>query len=101
MQRIAKNMSEMYADQISGSTTVERMQSVAQVFAERNVPLEVEGSDELPVLTVLACPYPELAEKDRGVCAMERMMFAELVGNGLRLADCRLDGDACCRFVTN
>jgi hypothetical protein len=26
------------------------------------------------------------------------MMFSELVGEGLRLTECRLDGDECCRF---
>ena len=101
LQRIAKTMARMYGEQISGTTTAERMASVSRLFAERNVPFEVEGSEALPVLTAVACPYPELAEQDRGVCAMERMMFAEMIGRGVRLDECRLDGDACCRFVTN
>ena len=32
---------------------------------------------------------------------MERMLFSELVGQNVRLTECRLDGDACCRFETN
>jgi len=55
---------------------------------------------ESAVLTVWACPYPELAEVDRGICAMERMMFAELLEQDVRLTACRLDGDPCCRFQT-
>jgi predicted ArsR family transcriptional regulator len=101
LQRIAKTMAQMYGTQVKGTTTAERMQAVSRLFAERNVPFEVGTEGDLPVLTAVACPYPELAEQDRGVCAMERMMFSELVGDGLRLADCRLDGDTCCRFVTN
>jgi predicted ArsR family transcriptional regulator len=101
LQRIAKTMAKMYGEQITGSTTAERMHSVSRVFNERNVPFEVDESGSLPVLTALACPYPELAEQDRGICALEKMMFAELVGSGLRLADCRLDGEECCRFVSN
>ncbi|MEX2113762.1 MAG: winged helix-turn-helix transcriptional regulator [Pirellulales bacterium] len=101
LQRIAKSLAGMYGQRVSGATTAERMRSVSRLFAERNVPVEVEGSEALPVLTAVACPYPELAEQDRGVCAMERMMLTELVGDSLRLADCRLDGDTCCRFVTN
>ncbi len=101
LQRIAKTMARMYGGQIDGSTTAERMHSVSQVFNERNVPFSVDESGSLPVLTALACPYPELAEQDRGICALEKMMFAELVGSGLRLADCRLDGEECCRFVSN
>lgn len=101
LQRIAKTMAQMYGAQVKGTTTAERMQAVSRLFAERNVPFEVGTEGDLPVLTAVACPYPELAEQDRSVCAMERMMFSELVGDGLRLADCRLDGDTCCRFVTN
>jgi DeoR family suf operon transcriptional repressor len=101
LQRVAKAMAGMYAGQVAGTTTVERMQSVSRVFAERDVPFIVEDSGALPVLTALACPYPQLAEQDRGICALERMMFSELVGDGLRLTNCRLDGDECCRFASN
>jgi DeoR family transcriptional regulator, suf operon transcriptional repressor len=101
LQRIAKTMAEMYGPRLKGTTTAERMREVSGLFAERDIPFDVEQSGPLPVLTALACPYPELAEKDRGICALERMLFAELVGSGLRLTNCRLDGDTCCRFESN
>jgi predicted ArsR family transcriptional regulator len=101
LQRIAKKMAAMYGSQVTGTTTAERMRSVKGLFAERDVPFEVDEIDSLPVLTAVACPYPELAEQDRGICAMERMLFSELVGDGLKLTDCRLDGDQCCRFESN
>lgn len=101
LQRIAKTMAAMYGPQVTGTTTAERMRSVSRIFAERDVPFDVDEGDSLPVLTAVACPYPELAEQDRGICALERMLFSELVGDGLKLTDCRLDGDQCCRFETN
>lgn len=101
LQRIAKTMATAYGPQVTGETTAERMRSVGRIFAERDVPFDVEESGSLPVLTALACPYPQLAEQDRGICALERMMFSELVGDGLRLSECRLDGDACCRFESH
>jgi len=101
LARIARTLASMYQGQIEGQTTAERMQSVSRLFAERDVPFAVEDSGSLPVLTALACPYPQLAEQDRGICALERMMFAELVGDGLKLSSCRLDGDECCRFTSN
>jgi predicted ArsR family transcriptional regulator len=101
LQRIAKTMASMYGEQVHGDSTAERMQSLSGVFAERDVPLEVEDSGNLPVLTAMACPYPELAERDRGICALEKMLFSELVGSGLRLSSCRLDGATCCRFEAN
>jgi len=100
LERIAKTMAAMYRPEVTGSTPAERMQAIGRIFAERDVPFEVDASGDLPVLTALACPYPQLAENDRGICALERMMFSELVGESLRLSDCRLDGDQCCRFET-
>jgi len=106
-QRIAHSMAGLYRDQLEGDTPEDRMRSVAKVFADRKVPLAVEAraadesSGQLPVLTVVACPYPQLAEQDRGICAMERMLFAELLGSNVRLSQCRLDGDACCQFAVN
>jgi predicted ArsR family transcriptional regulator len=71
------------------------------LFADRRVPLEVDQSSELPVLRALECPYPELAAQDRGICAMERMMFSKLLETDVRLTQCRLDGGACCEFESN
>jgi predicted ArsR family transcriptional regulator len=76
------------------------MRAIAHVFGDREIPCEVSESDDqkLPILNVLACPYPVLAEQDRGICAMERMLFSELIGTNVRLAQCRLDGGGCCSF---
>ena len=98
LQRIAGQLVALYADQIHGQTTEEKMQSLAKVFEKRQIPLTVDHGNELPVLTALACPYHDLAEEDRSVCAMEKMLFAELIGEDLRLTQCRLDGASCCTF---
>jgi predicted ArsR family transcriptional regulator len=101
LQRLAKTMAGMYRAQVTGVTTAERLQEISRLFAERNVPFEVDSSGALPVLTALTCPYPDLAEQDRGICAVEKMMISELAGAGLKLSSCRLDGDPCCRFASN
>jgi len=101
LRRIAAAMGAMYADRVSGATTRERMQSISALLAERNVPFRVETKGGLPVLTAAACPYPELAEHDRGICAVEKMLFSELLGEKVKLTDYRLSGATCCRFETN
>lgn len=100
-QRLAAAMARFYANRIQGSSLAARMESLKELFAERRVPLEVGVDGELPVLTVHDCPYPELAEKDRGICAVEKMMFAELLAAPLKLSQCRLEGHSCCQFETN
>jgi predicted ArsR family transcriptional regulator len=100
-QRIASAMAGLYRGQIRGATMAGRMESLRDLFAERSVPLQVDDNGKLPVLTVVDCPYPELAEKDRGICAVEKMLFAELLDAPVRLSKCRLEGHACCQFETN
>lgn len=96
LKRIAGRMAEAYA--VDDSTPRGRMEAIAALFSERQVPITVGEKGELPVLKAQCCPYPDLAEKDRSVCAMEKMMFSEMVGEKLNLTECRLDGGTCCTF---
>jgi predicted ArsR family transcriptional regulator len=98
LQRLSGRLSGMYDGQIRGSSLDERMESLAELFRQRQIPFEVDRSRELPLLRATACPYPDLAEQDRSVCSLERMMVSELLGTSVRLSDCRLDGHNCCTF---
>lgn len=100
-ERIARALGRLYAGRVQGANLTARMNSLKELFAERNVPLEVETKSKLPVLTVVDCPYPELAERDRGICAVEKMLFDELLATPVRLSQCRLEGHTCCQFETN
>lgn len=103
LKRIVTRLADLYRDQIKGDTLDERMESLVSLMRGRNVPFEVirPVDGQLPVLKALACPYPTLAERDRSVCSMEKMLFAEILGNGMRLQECRLDGATHCTFDTN
>ena len=98
MQRIAKRLSAMYGDKIQGETIAERLDQFGDLLSERELPFSVSEEGDLPVLTMLACPYPGLAEQDRSVCSMERMLLSEVLGRSVALTECRLDGDRCCTF---
>lgn len=98
LQRLSGRLANMYAGCVQGETLEDRLQSLAGLFQERQIPFDVERSNELPVLHARACPYPDLAEQDRTVCSMERLMFSELAGQPLRLSSCRLDGHNGCTF---
>ncbi|MEX2316375.1 MAG: MarR family transcriptional regulator [Pirellulales bacterium] len=99
LKRIAERFVAKYRNAIDGPTLSERMESMARLMGERNTPFEVNTKGELPVLSALACPYPELAKMDRGVCTMEKLMLSEVLGENMRLSECRLDGASCCTFT--
>jgi predicted ArsR family transcriptional regulator len=99
LKRIADRFVAKYRDRVRGNALDERMSELADVMREREIPFVVNKSGELPVLSALACPYPELAKMDRGVCTMEKMMLSEILGSNVRLSECRLDGASCCTFT--
>lgn len=103
LKRVVGRLADTYRNQIVGSGLRERMESLVGLMAKRDVNFEVNTSadGQLPVLTALACPYPELAEQDRSVCSMEKMLFSEILGEGVRLSVCRLDGENCCTFESS
>jgi DeoR family suf operon transcriptional repressor len=98
LQRISRRLADQYGERLAGSTFEQRMERLVEVMGERQMAFEIDHSQELPVLNALTCPYPELAEMDRGVCAMERAFLSEVLGRDMRLGKCRLDGDSCCAF---
>ncbi len=100
MRRIAQALATGYADQIQGNSPEERMRSLAALLQHRRIPVSVTMTDKGPVLTEHACPYPKLAEQDRQICDMERMMFSTLLGQNVELTQCRLQGGDDCRFQT-
>lgn len=100
LQRIADQMTRLYRERSDAATLEDRLKSLQTVFADRRIPIEVstENAAGFPTLRVVDCPYPELAAQDRGICAMEKMMFQGMLDQPLTLSQCRLDGHACCEF---
>jgi predicted ArsR family transcriptional regulator len=102
ISRIGSALAETYRPQVTAAGVSARLERVAEMLRGRDICCTVDASGangHLPVLTSHACPYPDLAEQDRGICAAERLMLQELVGADVRLAECRLDGGSVCRFV--
>lgn len=98
LNRIAGALAGVYKSRVTGLTSADRLAEVAQIMADRDIACAVDRG-ALPVLTTYSCPYPDLAEQDRAVCAAERLMIQELVGTAVQLSECRLDGAPCCRFT--
>ena len=100
LSRIGVAMASLYRQEVSGDDPAGRLRSLAGVMRQKGVSCDVAGGDgDLAVLTSYSCPYPELAEQDRSICAAERLMLQEIVGTSVALSECRLDGSTCCRFT--
>ncbi len=119
IQGIARRLARQYARQVRGDSVAERMAAVSALFGERQIPISVDasagdldgasgneavaaargaGRSVGPVLSVLACPYPDLTHGDDSICRMEQTLLSELIGSPLELGECTLSGGQCCRF---
>jgi predicted ArsR family transcriptional regulator len=98
--RITDRLAEMYRGQVSGPEWEGRLVQLTNLLHDRGIEVEVarDGVGAFPILRQHSCPYYELAESDRAICALERKMFEKVLGRGLRLSQCRLDGDHSCDF---
>ena len=98
--RVTERMAEMYRAQVSGDEWEGRLVQLTNLLLDRGVEAEVaqDAGVAIPVLRQHSCPYYELAEADRTICALERKMFEKVLGRSLRLSQCRLDGDRFCDF---
>jgi DeoR family transcriptional regulator, suf operon transcriptional repressor len=98
--RITDRLAEVYRTSVTGAEWEGRLVQLSNVLHDRGVETEVARDDAGMefILRQLSCPYYELAEVDRAICALERKMFEKVLGRGLRLSQCRLDGDRSCDF---
>ncbi len=98
--RVTDKLAEQYNGQLRGEGWEGRMVQLGSILHDRGIEAEVTKTDGglLPILRQHSCPYFALAEVDRAVCAMERKMFEKVLGRGLRISQCRLDGHRSCDF---
>jgi predicted ArsR family transcriptional regulator len=98
--RLTERLAEIYRSKVTGEEWEGRLVQLSHVLHDRGVEAEV-ARDDAGLATTLrqhSCPYYELAEADRAICALERKMLEKVLGRGLRLSQCRLDGDRSCDF---
>jgi predicted ArsR family transcriptional regulator len=98
--RITERLADLYRSQMTGDDWEGRLVQLGSMLHDQGVETEVTHGDGgvMPVLRQHSCPYFALAEDDRSICAMERKMFEKILGRGLRLSQCRLDGHRSCDF---
>ncbi|MFK7736917.1 MAG: helix-turn-helix transcriptional regulator [Pirellulaceae bacterium] len=101
LQRVAKRMGAGLKEAIPVNGSINEKFSAAVVALEkRRVAAALNAEGELPVLEVHCCPYPEIADSEKGrqLCEMEQEMLSEALGEQVHLDRCLLDGHELCQF---
>ena len=98
LNRITDRLAEKYREEMEGLDLTDRISAWAELLDRRGVTVQLEKTEDGYVVTEYGCPYQNLAAENRAVCEMERQVMVRLLGSGVRLTQCVLDGHHGCRF---
>jgi predicted ArsR family transcriptional regulator len=99
LRGVVQRLSEKYCDLIEGESIDDRLQSIARLFSQREIPFTVKTENGKHVLKIVGCPYPGLVDGDNEICEMERQLLSRLTNQELTVArhQCGKSGQ-CCTF---
>ena len=84
----ASRLVESYDFEADGKSFSERLDSVKQFFGDRDIPISVDLDQPVPVVRILACPYPDLKDEAHYFCNIEKHMFTKVLGTAKVLCQC-------------
>jgi predicted ArsR family transcriptional regulator len=99
LERVSVRLANIYRDQVPGHKLAERIRAWAELLDQRGVAAEIERAGEGYVVREYGCLYQNVATENRAVCEMERQVMAHLLGSGVELTQCVLDGHRRCQFT--
>lgn len=99
LERVSVRLANIYRDQVPGQDLAERIRAWAELLDQRGVAVELERAGSGYVVREYGCLYQNVATENRAVCEMERQVMAQLLGSGVKLTQCVLDGHRQCQFT--
>lgn len=97
---VANRLATDFEELIEGESTEQRLHSLANLMGQRDIPVSIESRDGQPMLKILACPFPDLADENRDACEIEQKLISKVIGGALERCQCSKDGDNCCSYQT-
>ncbi len=98
LDRVSQTLAEHYNGRINSTQPHERLRELAQILQDEGVLVDFEESDGRYVLHERTCPYIDMIDQDRAVCAVEQRMMEQVTGVPIKAVACRLDGCPGCTF---
>ncbi|MGD9646771.1 MAG: helix-turn-helix transcriptional regulator [Pirellulales bacterium] len=98
LNRVSESLAEHYKGRISAEQPHERLRQLAQVLQDEGVLVDFEESNGRYALHERTCPYVDMIDQERSVCAVEQQMMEQVTGAPIKAIACRLDGCPGCTF---
>ncbi|HEY3229786.1 MAG TPA: DeoR family transcriptional regulator [Roseiflexaceae bacterium] len=97
LDAVGARLAEEYGAKIFGGELPERLAALRSALEARGIPAEVQPSGA--GVELFACPYLDVAQEHAGICAMERRMVEQLLGETIALEGTIREGRRSCHFT--
>lgn len=101
LNRVGHRLAERYTASVRSRVLRERVEQLAGVLDQQGVLTDVAEDDDTIILKTYNCPYHELAQEHREICAMDEGMMRQLLGSEVNLSACLMDGHGSCSFTVS
>jgi len=98
---VGEKLAGQLGPQIGEGTTLQRLERLAGLLAQRGTLNEITRSGNTATMTIHTCAYHGVAGETDLLCKMERNMLRRLIGGDARLTRCRPAGDERCEMQIN
>lgn len=97
-RQLEDRMAQRYGAMVQGKTLDQRFEQLQNSLTEKGFRVEIDTSQELPILREMHCPYHKLAVSDAEICRVEQRVFEQVLGVKLTLKQSCRQGHGCCEF---
>jgi DeoR family transcriptional regulator, suf operon transcriptional repressor len=97
LDAVGARLAEEYRGQVAGAALSERLLALREALERRGIPVELQPDGDS--FQLFACPYFDVAQEHAGVCAMERRMVEQVLGEHVILEGTIREGKRACRFT--
>jgi predicted ArsR family transcriptional regulator len=99
LTRVGTRLATEYQDRISSEDIADRLSELRATLEDRGIDAEIHASGSS--IKIFSCPYFDVAQKHNAVCAMERQMFEQVVGEKVTQAYSIREGQHyhCCFYI--
>lgn len=96
LNAVGARLADAYGGQLAGGELSERLARLCDALEARGIPAERRSDGE--GLQIFACPYLDVAQEHASVCAMERRMIEQILGERVALDGTIREGRRSCCF---
>lgn len=98
LRRVSFRMADQQRERVEGRGLGERVDETVRILREMGCIADCERQGEEYYLHQRTCPYPNVARRNSGVCALEVNFVGRLTGADARLVTSLLRGDEACTY---